>query len=118
VDMQCEIKQIILLLHFSFLFNVIFRHILHKYTNDVSFGYWLIGLDVEHACASKCVIMTSDRPTDDSSASVIKTLTKNLHPWNHSINCNVNIFSHFTQALLHSFILHAIGFELMMSRCK
>jgi hypothetical protein len=46
---------------FSFLFNVIFRRILHKYTNDVSFGYWLIGLDVEHVCASKCKIITSNR---------------------------------------------------------
>jgi hypothetical protein len=32
-----------------FLFDAIFRHILHKYSNeDVSFGSWLIGLDVEH----------------------------------------------------------------------
>lgn len=33
----------------SYLFDFTFRHILHKYSNeDVSFGSWLIGLDVEH----------------------------------------------------------------------
>jgi hypothetical protein len=33
----------------QFSFNLIFRHILHKYVNeDVSLGSWFIGLDVEH----------------------------------------------------------------------
>ena len=36
-------------LFISYFLNTTFRHILHKYSNeDVSFGSWLIGLEVEH----------------------------------------------------------------------